>query len=198
MQTQTFQGLGAELPSLTSVVNTATSLLRTAMAPAQQVVASTCGVVSNPYVTALAQGAGVPASATAAAMAACGALAPRGTATVPANAVGISTSITPPIKATIGMITAFSPSRNMWRIARPRGLSGFGAGMGPLYPLEYVEANSSPVAPAGATQVSETEFERKTGQLPWYKDWHYLVPIGAGVVAAGVGGYFVLRKKRRR
>jgi hypothetical protein len=197
MQTQTY-GLGAGiLPSLTSAWNTAGSLLNKALAPAQSVANTTCGVVSNPYATALAQGAGVPASATAAALAACGALAPRGTATLPANAVGISTSITPPVMATAGMITAYSAKRGMWRIARPRGLSGFGASFSPLHPLEYVETASSPVAPTGATQVSETELERKTGQLPWYKDWHYLVPIGAGVAAAGVGGYFLIRKKRR-
>jgi hypothetical protein len=88
-----------------------------------------------------------------------------------------------------GTIAAFDPKRGGYRVAVPRGLSGFGAAAA----FTEVGVQSSP--PAGARLVALKTFDQETGTAkPWFKNPLVLGGIGAGVVAAGVGGYFVLRR----
>lgn len=95
--------------------------------------------------------------------------------------------------------TITSPSSKMpgmWRVAIPRTASaGFGiATIDPGYavPASQLGADAAftevtPVAapPAGATQVSEAQLEKQTGQLPLYKNWMFWAAVGGGVIVVG-------------
>lgn len=103
-----------------------------------------------------------------------------------------------------GTITARTAS-GWWRIAVPTlpgGLSGLGAGLG-IGPAQvaalYREEPMETAPPNGAKVVTETELERRTGKLSWYKDWHYLVPIAGGAATAiGIVTTVLLRRRARR
>ena len=103
-----------------------------------------------------------------------------------------------------GTITARTAS-GWWRIAVPTlpgGLSGLGAGLG-IGPAQvaalYREEPMETAPPNGAKVVTETELERRTGKLSWYKDWHYLVPIAGGAATAiGIATTVLLRRRARR
>jgi hypothetical protein len=86
-----------------------------------------------------------------------------------------------------GAITARAPT-GAWRVAVPAaaGLGGLGAG--------YVEVASQSSPPTGAQVVSVYSFDQKTGQLPFYKDWRYMVPIGVGAAGLGIFGFWWWRR----
>lgn len=106
-----------------------------------------------------------------------------------------------------GSIYAFSTKRgNVYRVAvpNPSGAGGFGlmdannhcvtgncGGLG----ADYTEVTPAAAPPSGGMPVTEYEFEKKTGQLPLYKDWRLWAAIG-GVVVVGGGGYAIYRRKK--
>ena len=87
-----------------------------------------------------------------------------------------------------GAITAFSKKRGMWRIAVPivAGLAGTAT---------YQEVTPSATLPAGAMQTTETDLERRTGQLPFYKNWIFWAATVGGVVVVG-GVVYAWKRKR--
>lgn len=102
----------------------------------------------------------------------------------------------------------YARSRGRIRVAVPRTQSGFGGigilgtdgsclfgdcELGALAP--YLEKASTDVPPAGGTEVTETEFEKQTGQLPLYKKPLFWVAVAGGVVVVGGGGYLLFRQK---
>lgn len=99
-------------------------------------------------------------------------------------------------KFPVGSIAVMELMSGRYRIAvppsagKPRGLSGSG---------NYIEVSppTSSKLPENVKLVSETEFDRKIGKLPWYKDWVYLAPIGAGTVILSAATLFFFRRKRR-
>lgn len=111
--------------------------------------------------------------------------APAAPAATPAAAAAPGTY--PP-----GTITAFNPSTNMWRVAVPvaLGLGIFGA------PAAFTEVAPAQSPPNGATQVSQTQFEKQTGTLPIYKRPLFWVAVVGGVAVLGGGGYLLFRRKR--
>ena len=87
-----------------------------------------------------------------------------------------------------GSIAAFDPKRGGYRVAIPRGLSGFGA-----VPT-FTEVGVQTEQPVGARLVSLDTFVKETGEAkPWFKNPLVLGGIGAGLLAVGVGGYFLMR-----
>lgn len=92
-----------------------------------------------------------------------------------------------------GTITAFSVATNMWRVAVPTVASGFGM-FGAAAPFTELAPVQAP--PPGATQVSETQLLKQTGQLPLYKKWQFWAAIGGGVVVLGTGTVLLFRRKR--
>lgn len=92
-----------------------------------------------------------------------------------------------------GSITAFVAETNMWRVAVPAtslGLGIFGA------TASFTEVAPTQAPPAGATQVSLTQFEKQTGTLPLYKKWQFWAAVAGGVVVVGGGALFIARRKR--
>jgi hypothetical protein len=74
-------------------------------------------------------------------------------------------------------------------VAAPRGtLSGEGA---------YAVVDERATQPPGVTVVSYTDLLRRTGQLPWYKDWRVWAVTGT-VAAAGVGTLALWKRRKRR
>lgn len=92
-----------------------------------------------------------------------------------------------------GSITAFDAKTNMWRVAVPAGSLGLGI-FGATASFTEVAPTQSP--PAGATQVSPTQFQKQTGTLPIYKQWWFWGAIGGAAI--GVGGTLVLLRRRKR
>lgn len=92
-----------------------------------------------------------------------------------------------------GTITAFSSSTNMWRVAVPTVAAGLG-----MFGAAAAFTEIAPVAapPAGATQVSETQLLKQTGQLPIWKKWQFWAAIGGGVAVIGTGTALLFRRKR--
>jgi hypothetical protein len=91
-----------------------------------------------------------------------------------------------------GTIYAVSQKMPGWyRIAVPRTVTGFGAAP------EYEEVAPSQTVPPGATPTTETELEKKTGKLPWYKKWQVWAAIGGVVVVGGGAAIYVRRRKQR-
>ncbi len=92
-----------------------------------------------------------------------------------------------------GTITAFSSSTNMWRVAVPTVAAGLG-----MFGAAATFTEVAPVAapPSGATQVSESELEKQTGQLPIWKKWQFWAAIGGGVAVLGTGTALLFRRKR--
>lgn len=103
-----------------------------------------------------------------------------------------------------GTITAFSPKLNMWRVAFPIGAqpvtpvtptAGLAGALG-LGQTTHVEQPPQPAPDPADTQVSETELQKKTGQLPIYKNPLFWAAIAGGVVVLGGGFYFIRRRRR--
>lgn len=92
-----------------------------------------------------------------------------------------------------GTITAFSSSTNMWRVAVPSVAAGLG-----MFGAAAAFTEIAPVAapPAGATQVSEAQLLKQTGQLPFYKKWQFWAAVGGGVAVVGTGTALLFRRKR--
>lgn len=91
-----------------------------------------------------------------------------------------------------GSIQTFDKKLIKYRIAVPKGLSGF---LGEVTHVERVDlATTTPRA--DATIVSNDDFAAKAGATdlePWYKTTLGMVGIGVGVVALGVGGYYLVK-----
>lgn len=83
--------------------------------------------------------------------------------------------------------TASSPYRAV------HGLSG--SRLGYTTPPAYMVIATTAAQPPGLLVVSLTDFQTRTGTLPWYKNLAVWAGIG-GVAAAGTIGYVALRKKR--
>ena len=66
---------------------------------------------------------------------------------------------------------------------------GFGAAPQQVTPEQFVEI----LKKAG---ISTDQALALLGIVPWYKNWKYLVPMAVGVVAAGVGTYYIVRRKK--
>jgi hypothetical protein len=80
-------------------------------------------------------------------------------------------------------------------IAETRGTCVFGdCGLGAEATHLEVEMQQTP--PPGATPTTETELEKKTGKLPWYKKWQVWAAIG-GAVVVGSGAVIYVRRRRR-
>jgi len=92
-----------------------------------------------------------------------------------------------------GTITAFSSKTNMWRVAVPTVAAGLGM-FGAAAAFTEIAAVASP--PPGATQVSESQLEKQTNQLPIWKKWQFWAAIGGGVVVVGTGTALLFRRKR--
>lgn len=91
-------------------------------------------------------------------------------------------------------IYAWSPKRNMFRVAVPNpGGLGWSVVSGDA---AFTEVAPAATAPTTATQVTETEFDTKTGQLPFYKKTWFWLTVAGSVVAVG-GGYVIYRRKKR-
>jgi hypothetical protein len=92
-----------------------------------------------------------------------------------------------------GTITAFSSSTNMWRVAVPTVAAGLG-----MFGAAAAFTEIAPVAapPAGATQVSESQLAKQTGQLPIWKKWQFWAAIGGGVAVIGTSTALLFRRKR--
>jgi len=91
-------------------------------------------------------------------------------------------------------IYAWSPKRNMFRVAVPNpGGLGWSVVDGAA---AFTEVAPTAAAPSTATQITETEFDAKTGQLPFYKKPWFWLTVAGGVVAVG-GGYVIYRRKKR-
>jgi hypothetical protein len=52
------------------------------------------------------------------------------------------------------------------------------------------------VALLKANNIATDQALALLGIVPWYKNWKYLVPMAVGVVAAGVGTYYIVRRKK--
>jgi hypothetical protein len=78
----------------------------------------------------------------------------------------------------------------MWHVAVP-ATAAFGAAGG----APYVERDVLPEAAPGVRIVDETEGQKATGQLPFYKNWKFWVAVG-GVAAAGTGAVLLFRRRR--
>jgi len=92
-----------------------------------------------------------------------------------------------------GTITAFSSSTNMWRVAVPTVAAGLGM-IGEAAPYTEIAPVAAP--PAGATQVSESQLEKQTNQLPLWKNWKFWAAVGGAVAVVGTGTALVFRRKR--
>jgi len=90
-----------------------------------------------------------------------------------------------------GTITAFNATTNMWRVAVP--LAGLG-----IFDGTAAFTEVAPVAspPAGATQVSPTQFAKQTNTLPLYKKWQFWAAVAGGVAVIGTGTVLLFRRKR--
>lgn len=97
-------------------------------------------------------------------------------------------------KYPVGTLTAFSPKLAAWRVAVPVGST-----LGAAVSLGAAYNELAPVKdkPAGAEVVTESDIDAKTGALPFYKNWRYLVPIGGVVLAGAVATFFLARRRRR-
>jgi len=91
-------------------------------------------------------------------------------------------------------IYAWSPKRNMFRVAVPHS-AGFGWSVVDGT-AAFTEVTSAATAPTTAAQVTETEFDAKTGQTPIYKKAWFWLTVAGSVVAVG-GGYVIYRRKKR-
>lgn len=87
-----------------------------------------------------------------------------------------------------GTIAAFDAKRRMYRVAVPSGLSGLAAA------ASFTEIAAQTAPPAGARLVDLATFKDDVGERPWFKKPLILGGIGAGVLAAGVGGYLIFRR----
>lgn len=88
-----------------------------------------------------------------------------------------------------GSVAARDPKTNLWRVAVLRSeLAGESA---------YVEVAQLAQKPAGVAELPFTDYLRRTGQLPWYKDWRVWAITGT-VAAAGTGGYLLWKRRKRR
>jgi hypothetical protein len=82
-----------------------------------------------------------------------------------------------------------------FRVAVPASqAAGLGGPALALGAAAFFEVSPRPTAATGVRLVSEKEFDNKTGATPFFKRPLVLASIGLGVVGAGVGGYFLLRK----
>lgn len=100
----------------------------------------------------------------------------------------------------IGTIASYQ--NGVWRIGVPKGSVGFsgydlGVGVVPaaIAAGTYKDVGTTPTMPVNATPVDATTFTKAT-TTPIYKSLWLWIPVG--LAAAGTGGYFLLRKKRRR
>jgi len=103
---------------------------------------------------------------------------------------GAATATRAASKYPAGSITAYDKKIALWRIAAPKAaLSGSLSG-------DFAEIARSADEPTGVPTVSYTDYMRRTGQLPWYKDWRTYAIVGS-VAAVGAGGYYLVRRSRR-
>jgi hypothetical protein len=99
---------------------------------------------------------------------------------------------TQPPKYPAGSIQWRSRKDLMWHVAVPV-TAAFGEVLEAAAP--YVERDVLPEAAPGVRIVDETEGQKATGQLPFYKNWKFWAAVG-GVAALGGGSYFIIRRKR--
>jgi hypothetical protein len=99
---------------------------------------------------------------------------------------------TQPPKYPAGSIQWRSRKDLMWHVAVPV-TAAFGEVLEAAAP--YVERDVLPEAAPGVRIVDETEGQKATGQLPFYKNWKFWAAVG-GVAALGGGSYFLIRRKR--
>jgi hypothetical protein len=92
-----------------------------------------------------------------------------------------------------GTITAFDVTTNMWRVAVPSIASGLGI-FGSTAP--FTEIAPLPAPAPGATQVSVTQLQKQTGQLPIYKKWQFWAAAGGGALVLGTVTALLFRRKR--
>jgi hypothetical protein len=99
---------------------------------------------------------------------------------------------TQPLKYPAGSIQWRSRKDLMWHVAVPV-TAAFGEVLEAAAP--YVERDVLPEAAPGVRIVDETEGQKATGRLPFYKNWKFWAAVG-GVAALGGGSYFLIRRKR--
>jgi phage baseplate assembly protein gpV len=99
-----------------------------------------------------------------------------------------TTTTAPTVRYPPGTITAYSAKLAKWRVAVPLSTAGFGAA------AAFQEVAPTSTAPEGATPTTETDLEKKTGQLPFYK--HPAFWVIAGTVLVGGAGVVVWRRRR--
>lgn len=91
-----------------------------------------------------------------------------------------------------GSIQTFDSKVLKYRVAIPKGLAGY---LGEVTHIERVDlATTAPRA--DALIVSNGDFADKAGAAdlePWYKTTLGMIGIGVGVVAVGVGGYYLVK-----
>ena len=109
------------------------------------------------------------------------------------NPYGPETPLPTTMSYPAGTITAFSSKTNMWRVAVPTVAAGLGM-FGAAAPFTEIAAVASP--PPSATQVSELQLEKQTGQLPIWKKWQFWAAVGGGVFVVGTGTALLFRRKR--
>ncbi len=115
-----------------------------------------------------------------------------------------STQLLTPTTMPAGSITAYSPSRGVWRAAVPKSTLGVADGGGRcLYGACFGDGYTEV---AGLTQAqkdqltsiittTEADFEKKVGASgPFYATWWFWTAVGGGVLVLGTGTYLLLRK----
>jgi len=90
-----------------------------------------------------------------------------------------------------GSITA-QDKQGMWHVAAP-GPAALSGASDPV----YHEIALTPTRPAVATELPFLDYLKRTGQLPWYKNWRTWA-IAGGVAATGVAGVLLWKRRQRR
>lgn len=109
-----------------------------------------------------------------------------------------------------GTIYAFSKKIGKYRIAIPKGMGGglgieqsgvfgdcvFGdCGLGAAATMTEVAPSSTP--PPNGVPTTETELEKRTGTLPFYKNWMFWAAVGGGVAVVGTGTALLLHRRKK-